>query len=316
MDRNFFPSTCRFSWDSDGKLERSKTGLARQLAHGDYRFGRTRPVLVFICLQRGAQDALIDVESAFAFTFLEKLRCIARYVRTRHNSPPYNEIQICRRMRTASLDRVGAQDINALLEAADEIGSLDCREPSAFPRSKAAIVSQAPPAKTKIDRPIGWLICPSWNLPSCMVEIKCATSRTASRLRTCRIRPRKRAESCREAYVAHVMKRGLQILLRIELGEIELEHLDLAQEERIGNFDELRICPSAVCRTGSKADPAEQLRDCPSDLRKFAEQWAGAIGWNESNRAYILTYGVRSVEWSNYQHPLPEHVYDVYTTLA
>lgn len=36
------------------------------------------------------------------------------------------------------------------------------------------------------------------------------------------------------------------------------------------------------------------------------------IGWNESNRAYIRTHGVRSVEWSNYRHPLPEHVYDVF----
>jgi len=25
-----------------------------------------------------------------------------------------------------------------------------------------------------------------------------------------------------------------------------------------------------------------------------------------------LTHGVRGVEWSNYRHPLPEHVYDVY----
>jgi len=48
------------------------------------------------------------------------------------------------------------------------------------------------------------------------------------------------------------------------------------------------------------------------DLRKFAEQWGDVIGWNESNRAYILTHGVRGVEWSNYRHPLPEHVYDVY----
>ena len=49
-----------------------------------------------------------------------------------------------------------------------------------------------------------------------------------------------------------------------------------------------------------------------SDLRKFAEQHGDIIGWNESNRAYILTHGVRGVEWSNYRHPLPEHVYDVY----
>jgi hypothetical protein len=45
-----------------------------------------------------------------------------------------------------------------------------------------------------------------------------------------------------------------------------------------------------------------------SDLRKFAEQQGDVIGWNESNRAYILTHGVRGVEWSNYRHPLPEHV--------
>lgn len=49
-----------------------------------------------------------------------------------------------------------------------------------------------------------------------------------------------------------------------------------------------------------------------SDLRKFAEQWDDVIGWNESNRAYILTHRVRGVEWSNYRHPLPEPVYDVY----
>ncbi len=48
------------------------------------------------------------------------------------------------------------------------------------------------------------------------------------------------------------------------------------------------------------------------DLRKFSEQYGDVIGWNESNRAYILTHGVRGVEWSKYRHPLPEHVYDVY----
>ena len=50
----------------------------------------------------------------------------------------------------------------------------------------------------------------------------------------------------------------------------------------------------------------------PSDLRKFAEQWGDVIGWNESNRSYILTHGVSGVEWSHYRHPLPEYVYDVY----
>jgi integrase len=48
------------------------------------------------------------------------------------------------------------------------------------------------------------------------------------------------------------------------------------------------------------------------DLRKFCEQHGDAIGWDESNRAYILTHGVRGVEWSNYRHPLPDSVYDVY----
>jgi len=49
-----------------------------------------------------------------------------------------------------------------------------------------------------------------------------------------------------------------------------------------------------------------------SDLRKFAEQHGDVVGWNESNRAYVLTHGVRGIEWSNYRHPLPENVYDVY----
>jgi integrase len=49
-----------------------------------------------------------------------------------------------------------------------------------------------------------------------------------------------------------------------------------------------------------------------SDLRKVAEQYGDVIGWNESNRAYVLTHGVRGVEWSNYRHPLPEHVYHMY----
>ena len=48
-----------------------------------------------------------------------------------------------------------------------------------------------------------------------------------------------------------------------------------------------------------------------SDLRKFAEQWGDMIGWNESNRAYILTHGVSGVEWAHYRHPLPKYVYNV-----
>ncbi len=49
-----------------------------------------------------------------------------------------------------------------------------------------------------------------------------------------------------------------------------------------------------------------------SHARKLAEQHGDVVGGNESNCAYILTHGVRGIEWSNYRHPLPEHVYDVY----
>ncbi len=48
------------------------------------------------------------------------------------------------------------------------------------------------------------------------------------------------------------------------------------------------------------------------DLRKFSEQVADIIGWEQSNRAYVMTHGVSGVEWAHYKHPMPEHVYDVY----
>jgi hypothetical protein len=48
----------------------------------------------------------------------------------------------------------------------------------------------------------------------------------------------------------------------------------------------------------------------PSALGKLAEQWAtlfvGCI-----HRAYAQ-YGIQLVEWSNYRHPLPQNVRDVY----
>ncbi len=55
-----------------------------------------------------------------------------------------------------------------------------------------------------------------------------------------------------------------------------------------------------------------QTRFTASDLRKFAEQHGDVIGWDLSNRAYILTHGVSGVAWAHYKHPLPEHVYDAY----
>jgi hypothetical protein len=48
------------------------------------------------------------------------------------------------------------------------------------------------------------------------------------------------------------------------------------------------------------------------DLRKFAEQYGDVIGWDASNRAYIMTHGVSGVVWKHYRHPLPENVYDAY----
>jgi hypothetical protein len=49
-----------------------------------------------------------------------------------------------------------------------------------------------------------------------------------------------------------------------------------------------------------------------SDLRKFAEQYGDVIGWDQTNRAYIMTHGVSGIDWKHYKHPLPENVYDVY----
>ena len=48
------------------------------------------------------------------------------------------------------------------------------------------------------------------------------------------------------------------------------------------------------------------------DLRKFAEQYGDIIGWDNSNRAYIMTHGVSGIDWKHYKHPLPENVYEVY----
>ncbi len=68
--------------------------------------------------------------------------------------------------------------------------------------------------------------------------------------------------------------------------------------------------------TWLKRDPVPmsrcQTRFTSSDLRKFAEQHGDVIGWEQSNRAYILTHDVSGVDWAHYKHPLPEHVYDVY----
>ena len=48
------------------------------------------------------------------------------------------------------------------------------------------------------------------------------------------------------------------------------------------------------------------------DLCKFCEQHGDVIGWEQSNRAYIITHSVSGIDWKHYKHPLSKHVYDVY----
>lgn len=49
-----------------------------------------------------------------------------------------------------------------------------------------------------------------------------------------------------------------------------------------------------------------------SDFRKFAEQFGDIIGWDATNRKYVLAHGMTGVDWEHYKHPLPEDVYDIY----
>jgi len=49
-----------------------------------------------------------------------------------------------------------------------------------------------------------------------------------------------------------------------------------------------------------------------SDFRKFAEQFGDKIGWDSTNRKYVLAHGMTGVDWEHYKHPLPEDVYDIY----
>jgi integrase len=49
-----------------------------------------------------------------------------------------------------------------------------------------------------------------------------------------------------------------------------------------------------------------------SDFRKFAEQFGDIIGWDATNRKYVLAHGMTGVDWEHYKHPLPENVYDIY----
>ena len=57
-------------------------------------------------------------------------------------------------------------------------------------------------------------------------------------------------------------------------------------------------------------DPAAD-RSATQRSVEFCER-IGIIEWSQSNRAYIMTHGVSSVEWKHYRHPLPDSVYAVY----
>jgi hypothetical protein len=64
--------------------------------------------------------------------------------------------------------------------------------------------------------------------------------------------------------------------------------------------------------------PLPRVRDASkahlwlSDFRKFAEQFGDTIGWDATNRKYVLAHGMTGVDWEHYKHPLPEDVYDTY----
>ncbi len=45
---------------------------------------------------------------------------------------------------------------------------------------------------------------------------------------------------------------------------------------------------------------------------RFGEEHGDVIGWDQSNREYIITHGVSGIDWKHYKHPLPDSVYDVY----
>jgi hypothetical protein len=48
------------------------------------------------------------------------------------------------------------------------------------------------------------------------------------------------------------------------------------------------------------------------DLRKFCEQQGDILQWDQSNKNYILRFGVSGVDWRFCKQPLPASVYDIY----
>ena len=60
----------------------------------------------------------------------------------------------------------------------------------------------------------------------------------------------------------------------------------------------------------SRVRDASKARMWLSDFRKFAEQFGDIIGWDATNRKYVLGPGKTGGDWEHYKHPLPEDVYD------
>ncbi|MGZ4925997.1 MAG: hypothetical protein ACXV4B_06035, partial [Halobacteriota archaeon] len=48
------------------------------------------------------------------------------------------------------------------------------------------------------------------------------------------------------------------------------------------------------------------------DFRKFAEQFGDVIGWDSTNRKYVLAHAMTGVDWEHYKRPLTEDVYEIY----
>jgi len=58
--------------------------------------------------------------------------------------------------------------------------------------------------------------------------------------------------------------------------------------------------------------PLRRVRDATkahlwlSDFLKFAEQFGDTIGWDATNRKYVLAHAMTGVDWDRYKHPLPK----------
>ena len=96
------------------------------------------------------------------------------------------------------------------------------------------------------------------------------------------------------------------------------ELLKIRKEQGKENMFDYSSYEQMLKRAKVKLERGELIKDpkkrhfVVGDLRKFAEQMADKIKWDVSNKNYILTHAVSSIDWSRYKHPLPEFVYKIY----